>query len=155
MITPDKFWQKVQVRSAAECWPWTAGLRDGYGRVRVGRKLLDAHRYAWAITRGPILDGLCVLHRCDNRPCCNPAHLFLGSNADNVADRGRKGRSASVRGEANGNSRLTEALAREAIRLRAEGHTLQSIASRLGTTFQTIRDITTGRTWGWLGQATR
>lgn len=90
----DRFWAKVQVGHADECWPWLAYRNDdGYGMFRyegeahMGR----AHVAAWKITNVDT-GGLCVLHRCDNPPCCNPDHLFLGTQQDNIWDMHRKGR---------------------------------------------------------------
>jgi hypothetical protein len=78
------------------CWPWLRSTNDkGYGRLMMGGKAgIAAHRAAWTVTNGPIPKGLNVLHRCDNPPCCNPAHLFVGTQADNNADRHAKGRTA-------------------------------------------------------------
>lgn len=78
------------------CWVWT-GFRDrkGYGQIALdGRRGVHGytHRVAWELHNGPIPDGLWVLHRCDNPPCCNPAHLFLGTAADNNRDMAAKGR---------------------------------------------------------------
>ena len=76
-----------------QCWPWTGPtLRDGYGQFNVGGTSYRAHRVAWELTNGPIPDGLEVLHACDNPPCCNPAHLSVGTHAENVADAKRKGK---------------------------------------------------------------
>lgn len=90
----ERFWVKVDRRGDDECWPWTAcRSQKGYGRFRFNGNQTNAHRVAFILTRGPIADALLVCHRCDNPICCNPAHLFLGSNADNMADMVRKGRS--------------------------------------------------------------
>jgi len=72
-------------------WSGSRG-RDGYGSIHVGPQTILTHRLAWELAHGPIPDGLCVLHHCDNPPCCNPAHLWLGTPADNAADRDAKGR---------------------------------------------------------------
>ncbi len=91
-----RFWPKVERHGPDECWPWI-GARNGagYGHLGAGRQgegTLAAHRVAFTLSLGPIPDGLCVLHRCDNPPCCNPAHLFLGTNGDNSRDMATKGR---------------------------------------------------------------
>ena len=97
--------QKERVRRATErdwssgCWNWLLHKdRIGYGRLKVSMgnrhqfRFTAAHRYAWELWIGPIPDGMFVLHKCDNRGCCNPEHLFLGTQADNIRDMHRKGR---------------------------------------------------------------
>lgn len=84
------------IKAPSGCIEWT-GYRSpaGYGKIRVGGKGILAHRFAWELVNGPIPPGMCVCHRCDNPPCCNVAHLWLGTQADNNADMYAKGRSAS------------------------------------------------------------
>jgi len=94
----SRFWALVKQGAEAECWPWLGNVDpSGYGRFKIGPDLEGAHRVAWILTHGEIppgdgYHGTCVCHRCDNPPCCNPAHLFLASNAGNVADKVSKGR---------------------------------------------------------------
>jgi hypothetical protein len=109
----ERFWSKVALGGSDECWEWQAARRTaGYGAFKIGGrqgKIHNAHRIAWVLTHGEIEDELFVLHRCDNRPCCNPAHLFLGTQLDNMRDMFAKGRRPPAVGERSGNARLTEA----------------------------------------------
>lgn len=104
----DKFWAKVDRRGADDCWPWLgAPDKDGYGQIWDGHaaKMKRAHKVSAEIHHGPA-DGRVVMHSCDDPSCCNPAHLFYGSHADNCADKVAKNRHA--KGERQGHSKLTE-----------------------------------------------
>lgn len=100
----DRFWAKVDRSGGPDaCWNWTASLgTKGYGHIKVGGKMLRSHRLSWEIRNGPIPNGLRVCHSCDNRRCCNPSHLWLGTDADNIRDRDAKGRQTTPRGDRNG-----------------------------------------------------
>jgi len=102
------------------CLPWEGATSGGYGNIKIDGKMLRAHRAAWEKMHGPIPDGLHVLHRCDNRRCINPGHLFLGSNRDNVIDKTLKGHGVTPHylGEKHPNAKLSDSEARE-IRERA------------------------------------
>src|SRR5688572_12699995 len=109
----DAFWAKVQRGKPDECWPWTGGgMPQGYGHFQTGsgtdgtRKTWKAHRYAWTLLVGPIPDGLHLCHHCDNPPCVNPAHMFIGTHRENNADKVAKMRQA--RGETFSIAKLTE-----------------------------------------------
>jgi hypothetical protein len=142
----ERFWSAV-VKQAA-CWVYT-GRRDGagYGALFVGRRgkrlhSVKAHRYSWELHNGPIPPGLCVLHRCDNPPCVNPVHLFLGTIKDNVDDMVAKGRHRhgpgdasrfpALRGEQVPGAKLTAEVVREMRAGAAAGMTTRALAARHG-----------------------
>ena len=92
----SRFWSKVRITEAADCWLWIAARHiKGYGAVKYNKRMWKAHRVAWELVNGPIPESMLVLHHCDNPPCVNPKHLWLGTQQDNVADRDAKGRQAS------------------------------------------------------------
>lgn len=122
-----------------DCWLWIGcRTRAGYGLIGHGGRLIYTHRVAWALTIGPIPDGLWVLHKCDNPPCVNPAHLFLGTNRDNMIDMARKGR--------QGGTKLTAEQVRQ-IRFRcSEGIPQRKVAAQYGVT-QAMVSLLHRRQW--------
>lgn len=157
MAAADRFWSKVDKRGPDECWPWKGHLKpNGYGGVTIGNRATKAHRVAFILANGGIGDGLCVCHHCDNRPCCNPAHLFAGTYADNNRDRNEKGRTvwfpAILRASQPRGSRIGVARLHEddipIIRQRlAAGESLAAIAGTYGVCKATISNIKTGMAW--------
>lgn len=126
-----------------DCMVWTLRRHeDGYGRLNYRSRPWKAHRLVYALLNGPIPPGYYVLHRCDNPPCINPSHLFLGTPDDNVKDCVRKGRSSI--GERNGCARLTIEQVRE-IRASTEGDV--ALAARFGVGRTTVREARQGRKW--------
>lgn len=103
------FWKKVAITANDDlCWEWQAScVQDGYGHFTRNNKTVVAHRFAWSYPDYIIPDGIKICHSCDNPKCCNPKHLFLGSNQDNMDDMKRKGRSPNVKGEKNPRAILT------------------------------------------------
>lgn len=91
------FWKRiVKGESPDQCWSWVGSTAHGYGDFTANRKHHLAHRHSWLIHYGVIPVGLFVLHRCDNPRCCNPNHLFLGTQKDNIYDAYSKGRMVSI-----------------------------------------------------------
>ena len=85
----ERFWSKVDIKDDDSCWMWTAAklVNFGYGAFGVRGSVVErAHRMSYYLVKGDIPKGLHVLHKCDNPPCCNPSHLFLGTDQDNVDD---------------------------------------------------------------------
>jgi HNH endonuclease len=153
-----RLWRHIDRRAPKDCWPWTGSTATGgYGTIWRGDgsgKLIRAHRAVWEQFNGPIEDhprprdyhGWVVMHTCDNRACCNPAHLRLGTQARNLRDMGDKGRYRvpGLRGEANPTSRLTDDLVRL---FRASPKTSTELAREHGCSLSAVSLIRRGKTW--------
>jgi hypothetical protein len=140
----DRFWSKVNVRLPNDCWEWQANLGKGYGMFWFSKTAIVAHRVAWIMLRGDIPKGMNVLHKCDNRKCVNPNHLFIGTQSDNVNDMLQKGRGGDYR---NGKTKKFNILEIEDINnMKSSGASLRNIALKYHTTHTTIqRAISDGR----------
>lgn len=176
-VDRERFWSKVEVRGPDECWPWRRGkFKEGYGAFSLFRKLLKSHRVAYELTFGKMLNGTLGCHHCDNPPCCNPGHIFMGTHGDNIKDMMDKGRAKTgrahwtkthpefiirgdrhylrinpnkiLRGSQIGTSKMTEIKAREVFRLRLENNMqFKDIAEIMEVNISTIERIVYGITW--------
>ena len=151
--TVDDFWDNVDILSSDQCWTWNGAQdTDGYGTWTMGgRRNIKVHRMAYELSKGEIPEGLLILHTCDNPPCCNPNHLWVGTNADNMADKMAKGRGyppPHPKGEAHKDAKLTE---KDVLKIRerySRGNTtLKELAQEYNVTFGLIGHIVNRRVW--------
>ena len=142
------FWKKIDRRSKDECWNWKAATESGYGRFGINGKLFLAHRISWMLSFGDIPEGLDVCHSCDNRLCCNPHHLFPGTQQDNMTDMVLKGR--SMRGTGVWQAKLTEDKVIEIRNLISDGFSTRKIGKMFGVTSSTVSKIGKRQLWSWL-----
>jgi len=132
----------------SDCIEWDKYRQeDGYGVLFRKKRSWLAHRYAWFKANGPIPEGMHVLHKCDNPPCVNINHLFLGTNADNVADKIAKGRGAKVQGSQQGNAKLTETDIPRIHYMLGMGYMQSEIARLFGVNRSTIYKIHSRKSW--------
>jgi hypothetical protein len=137
--------------SEDDCWDWVgATYAFGYGTIGTSKGNDGAHRVSYRLFVGPIEEGLCVLHKCDNPKCTNPRHLFLGSKKDNAVDRSAKGRGAnpSKPGEAHPLAKLNEA---QALGIKSSVETCAILAARFGLSEGSVGRIKRGERWKHLG----
>ena len=160
-----RFWEKTNARDAFSCWEWLActDKRTGYGKLGVENARWDrAHRVSWRIHVGDIPAGVCVLHKCDNRLCVNPTHLYLGDRGDNARDRERRGRGnhavgrkhgrythpGQTSGSKNGRAKLVEVEVEELLRKHfKQGRIKASLSREYGLTGTTVGHIVSGKLW--------
>ena len=142
----ERFWEKVD--KSGECWTWR-GRRtpNNYGEFTVGYQKFGAHRFSWMLHSGPIPDGLYVCHHCDNPPCVNPDHLFLGTAKENMRDQIRKGRGAYRVGENSKVTKLTNEMVKDIYQRACAGEQYLAIAKSLDVSRNLVTSIARGRTW--------
>ncbi len=147
-LLSERFWSKVDVQGLTDCWLWLGSKsgRDDRGYIGVDGRNKLAHRVAWEVTYGSIPDELNVLHSCDNPPCCNPNHLFLGTQKDNMIDAVAKGR-IDRSGEKNPRAGLTEVDVRRIRSVFRAGFSRQEIANARGLKYGHVCDIISERIW--------
>lgn len=145
-----RFFDKIDKE---DCWNWNGALRNGYGVLKVNKKVMGAHRLSWVIHFGDIPDGVLVCHNCDNRKCVNPEHLFLGTHSGNMIDAMNKGRLFIPKGQVfklNHYPKNTKIQKEKAIMVKMAvinrgNKTLKSISEELNVPYQYVRDISCGR----------
>jgi hypothetical protein len=149
----DRFWSKVDRRGDDECWPWLAYRKPaGYGQFTVRKGVFaTASRVALALTLGrPLVRGEVACHACDNPPCCNPAHLFVGTQVDNSVDCIVKGRARRAQGEQQGAAKLVEADVLAILAEPAYYGVARALSRRYGVSESVIRRIRQRRLWAHL-----
>ena len=146
-VDANSFYQFYRRVESTGCWIWTGALHKGWGSYGTCGQGY-AHRLSWKIHHGDIPPGLYVCHRCDNPPCVNPDHLFLGNAVENMRDAVDKGR--VPRGERHCCAKLTERAVRLIRRRAANGELQVSLAAEFGVTQSAIHLVVRRMRWGWL-----
>lgn len=144
-----RFWPNVERGEDDACWEWRGSRQvNGYGCIRINNRGFRTHRIAWELTNGPIPKGMHICHACDNPPCCNPRHLFLGTQRDNMRDAIAKGRFRFIPEESKRvGVKLTPDMVREIRRRVAAGEMQTALAREFGINKYTMRSIVHRRTW--------
>lgn len=128
-----------KIERQGDCWIFKGSkTRDGYGVIGVGRRQKRVHRLMFERFVGPIFDNKLVCHTCDNPICCNPRHLFAGTNSDNMRDREAKGRSNVPTGENHWNYKLSDTDKAQIVELRNAGLKLNEISAKFNISFQHV-----------------
>jgi hypothetical protein len=141
--TLEDVWKFIDKKEEDECWLWTnATTGGGYGTIRINNKKYPTHRLVYELNYGKIPDGMHVCHKCDNPPCCNPSHLFLGTHKDNMLDKMKKCRQRRN----SGNSKITEDDVREIRRLHGT-ITQKKLAEKFGIVQTTVSRIVFRERW--------
>lgn len=149
----DRFWSKVDIKGPDDCWLWLAWRdkrksgKECYGRFRYKGIMDRAHRVAYELVIGGIPKGLYILHKCDTPACVNPAHLFVGTQKDNMQDMAAKDRRPSQAGAKHPNARLTEEEVLEIRELGQQGLPPRKLAPLYGVSNNYIYEIIIRKAW--------
>ena len=148
----ERFWNYVEIGSDDECWNWKGGQKsDNYGNFNFfnGEKWVSktAHHFSYVLKFGDVNNPNCVLHKCDNRLCCNPNHLWIGTRKDNNLDRDKKGRQVSSKGIKHGMCKLTNLKVMNIRIMRDCGSTLKQIADLYKISKSMVHNISSGLNW--------
>jgi hypothetical protein len=143
-VSPDelKLWSSVAIGDG--CWEWTGRLVTGYGAIWLRGGHRKAHRISWEFANGPIPSGMFACHRCDNRRCVRPSHLFLGTHADNMADMARKGRANRMSRRTHPNAKISPEQLVELRRLFAELTPTRTLAAKFGISVSRVTRLCSG-----------
>lgn len=156
--TEEILWSKVKKQGEDECWPWIGGVTKlGYGRARINGKKYYAHRIIFNLVNPGIIElsapeidrdttGF-ILHKCDNPTCCNPKHLFVGSQLDNIRDRDFKNRHANFSGEKNPRSKFTLEQVIKLRELKNQGAKILDLANQHEVSYSCMKRLIAGRTY--------
>lgn len=149
-----RLWDKIEIKSKNECWEWQGSTTSfGYGHIGKGGrngKTIVSHRIVWELNYGEIPKGMKICHKCDNPKCCNPRHLFIGTQADNLKDCRDKGRAkgGSLPGIKNPNAKLTEDQVKEIRELYSRGNVYQrELANKYNITQTQVGLIIREKSW--------
>jgi hypothetical protein len=145
-----------KAKQVGDCWEWQAAkYGNGYGVAmrRGGRKTTGAHRISYVLFNGEFDKRLSVLHKCDNPPCINPAHLFLGTHSENMRDMAEKGR--RIIGSDHSNAKLTEAIVIEARERRRNGETVRALSKSYGVSNSIMCRALLGQRWAHVENPTQ
>ena len=155
-----RFWEKVDKENSEKyydgtrCWEWKGAVDGGgYGALMITHSPYTrekSHRFSWLIHNGQISNDMWVLHHCDNPPCVNPSHLFLGTNTDNMRDKMNKGRNVNMRGKLNGMCKLSENDVREIVELHNQGISYRKLSNQFGIGNTQIARIIHKESWRWI-----
>jgi hypothetical protein len=145
----ERFYERIEFDTNGGCWLWAGAMpeRTGYGTISSNGATVGAHRASYELHNGPIGPGLLVCHKCDVPACVNPAHLFLGTNSENIIDSVRKGRNKPLIGAKHPKAKISESDVPRILARLLRGESCAKIAADYGVTDCAINAIRRGKSW--------